>query len=98
MTRLGIMDRDRYKRMVAVRFLPGLIILVLGFCCVSAFGEEIPTGQPPVPENVEPPKGAISANEGFFDRSHTYLDRNINKVVTWFDGLFGGTAGSDTAK
>ena len=88
-----------------MRFLPGLIILVLGFHCVSAFAEEIPTGQPPVPDNVAPApdnvtpaKEAVSPNEGFIDRSHAYLDRKINRVVMWFDGLFGGTAGSDTAK
>jgi hypothetical protein len=40
----------------------------------------------------------IPANEGYIDRSHSYLDRNINRVVTWFDGLFGDTAGRDTAK
>jgi len=91
-------DIDRYKRMVAVRFLPGLILLVLGFNWVSAFGEEIPTGQPPVPENVKPAKGAISANEGYIDRSQAYVDRKINDVVTWFDDFFGDTAGGDTAK
>src|SRR5512135_318400 len=42
-----IIDRDHYWRMVAVRFLPGLMILVLGFYGVSAFGEEISTGRPP---------------------------------------------------
>jgi hypothetical protein len=95
---LDIIDVDRYKRMAAVGFLPGLIILFLGFYRGSAFGEEIPTGQPPVPEDVKPAKGAISANEGYIDRSHFYIDRKINEVVTWFDGLFGDTAGRDTAK
>jgi hypothetical protein len=84
--------------MGAVRFLPGLIILVLGFHGVSVFGEEIPTGQPPVPENVMPAKGAIAADNGYIDRSHDYFDRKINNVVTWFDGLFGDTARHDTAK
>ncbi len=97
MIRPGIMDRGRYKRTVAVRFLPGLIILVLGLYRISAFGEEIPAGQPPVPDNVTPAKGAISANDGYVDRSQAYLDRKINGLVTWFDGLFGGTAGPDTA-
>jgi hypothetical protein len=90
------MDRDRYKRIVAVPFLPGLIVLVLGLNWVSAFGEEIPTGQPPVPANSEPAKEAVSANEAYIDRSHAYLDRKINEVVRWFDGLFGDTAGSDS--
>jgi hypothetical protein len=84
--------------MPAVRFLPGLIVLVLGFYGVSVFGEEIPTGQTPVPENVTPAKGAISADEGYIDRSHAYADRKVNEVVRWFDGFFGDTAGSDTAK
>ena len=95
---LDIIGIDHYERMVAVRFLPGLIILVLGFYGVSAFGEEIPTGQPPVPENVEPAKAAIAADNGFIDRSHAYFDRNINKVATWFDGLFGDKARQDTEK
>ena len=86
------------KKMLAVCFLPGLIILAMCFHGASAFGEEIPTGQPPVPENVEPAKVAISANEGYIDSSHAYVDRKINEVVTWFDGLFGDTAGRDTAK
>jgi hypothetical protein len=88
-----------------MRFLPGLMILVLGFHCVSAFGDEIPTGRPPVPDNVAPApdnvtpaKEAVSPNEGYIDRSHAYLDRKINRVVMWFDGLFSGTAGPDTAK
>jgi hypothetical protein len=69
---------DRYKRMAAGRFLPGLIILVLGFHCLSAFGEEVPTGQPPVPENVKPANGAISANKGYIDSSYAYVDWKIN--------------------
>ncbi len=88
-----------------MRFLPGLMILVLGFHYVSAFGDEIPTRQPPVPDNVTPApdnvtpaKEAVSPNEGYIDRSHAYLDRKINHLVTWFDGLFGSTAGRDTAK
>jgi hypothetical protein len=79
----------RYKRMAGLRLLPGLIVLVLGLNLVSAFGEEIPPGQPPVPENVQPAKSALSANEGFIDRSHAYIDQKINGVVAWFDGLFG---------
>lgn len=86
---LDIIDRDRFKRMVFVRFLPGMIVLVLAFHWVSAFGGEIPPGQPPVPENIRPAKVAPSANEGFIDRSHAFLDRKINGVVAWFDGLFG---------
>ncbi|MGB7631886.1 MAG: hypothetical protein WBM29_12515 [Candidatus Deferrimicrobium sp.] len=84
--------------MAAVRFLPGLILLVPCFYWVSAFGEEIPIGQPLVPETVEPAKEAISADEGYVDRSHAYFDRNINQVVTWFDGLFGDTAVRDEKK
>jgi hypothetical protein len=84
--------------MVAVRFLPGLIILVLGFTWVSAFGEETPTGQPPVPENVQPATGGISDNEGYIDRSHAYMDRKFSGVATWFDDLFGDTPGRDTSK
>ena len=95
---LDIIDRDRYKRMVFVRFLPGLILLVLGFPWASAFGEEIPPGQPPVPENVRPAKAALPSNQGFIDRSHDYLNRRINGVVAWFDGLFGDTAQGDTSK
>ena len=86
---LDIIDRDRDKRMKFVRFLPGLILLVLAFPWTSAIGEEIPPGQPPVPENVQPAKGALSANESFIDRSHAYIDQKINGVVAWFDGLFG---------
>lgn len=97
MIRPGNPDRDRYKRMAAVRFLPGLIVLVLGLNWVSAFGEEIPAGQPPVPETVEPPKATISANDGYVDRSHAYLDRTINGVIRWFDGLFGDTTEGDSA-
>jgi len=88
---------DRYKRMAAVRFLPGLIILVFGFHWVSAFGEEVPTGQPPVPEDVKPAKSAISAEEGHIDSSHAYVDQKINEVVTWFDDFFGDTDGKDSA-
>jgi hypothetical protein len=42
--------------MVAVRFLPGLILLVFCFSGVSAFGEEITAGAPPLPvlDNVMP--------------------------------------------
>jgi hypothetical protein len=47
----------RCKRIVAVRIHPGLILIVLGAHWVSAFGEEIPAGQPPAPENVMPAKG-----------------------------------------
>jgi len=75
---IGI-DMDHYKRMAVVRFLPGTIVLVLSFHCLSAFGEEIPTGQPPVPEDVKPAKGVISANEGYIDSSHAYVDRKINE-------------------
>ncbi|HSM00311.1 MAG TPA: hypothetical protein VK944_09345 [Candidatus Limnocylindria bacterium] len=85
--------------MAAVRFLPGTIILVLIFHCLSAFGEEIHTGQPLVSEDVKPSNnGAIPANEGYIDSSHAYVDRKINEVVTWFDSLFGDSAGGDPAK
>jgi len=84
--------------MVAVRFLSGLILLVLAFHGASAFGEEIPTGQPPVPENVNPAKEAISADEGHIDRSHAFFDRTSNRVVTWFDDLFGDKAVRDEKK
>jgi len=97
MIRLDPIDIGRNKRMVTVRFLPGLILLALGFYGVSAFGEEIPPGPPPVPENVKPAEGAIPANDGYIDRSHSYIDRKINGVITWFDGLFGDAAAGDTA-
>jgi hypothetical protein len=84
-----IIDTDRYWRMVAVRFLPGLMFLFLGFYGVSAFGEEISTGQPTVPESVKPAIAASPADEGYIDRSHSFFDRKINQVTTWFDGLFG---------
>ena len=54
-----VIDAGRYERMVALRFLPGLIVLVFGFYGVSAFGEEIPAGQAPVPDNVAPAAVAI---------------------------------------
>jgi hypothetical protein len=95
---LDIIGTDRYRRVGAVRFLPWLILLVFGFYGVSAFGEETPAGQPPVPDNVMPAKRAISANEGYVDRSHAFFDRKINRVVTWFDGLFGDTARPDTRR
>jgi len=84
--------------MVAVRFLPWLILFVFGIYGVSAFGEEIPAGQPPVTDNVMPAKGAISADTGYIDRSHAFFDRKINDVVAWFDGLFGETAQRETRK
>jgi len=81
-----------------MRFLPGLILLVFCFFGVSAFGEEIPAGQLPVPDNVMPAKEAISDNVGYVDRSHAYVDKEMNEAVTWFDGLFGKKARRDTAK
>jgi hypothetical protein len=84
--------------MVVVRFLPGVILLVLCFYGVSAFGEEVPGGQPPVPENVKPANEALSADNSYVDRSHAYFDRKINRVVTWFDGLFGDRARQDPEK
>ena len=81
-----------------MRFLPWLILLVFGIYGVSAFGEEIPAGQPPAPDNFMPAKGAISADEGYVDRSHAFFDRKINNVVAWIDGLFGETAQRDTRK
>src|SRR5512140_3390309 len=74
------------------------MILALCFYGGSAFGEEIPVGQPPVPENVTPAMAAIPAKEGYIDRSHAYFDRKINHVVTWFDGLFGDTDQHDSKK
>ena len=85
-------------RMVTVRFLPGLVILVLGLYRVSAFGEVILTGQPPVPENVKPANEGVATNEGFIDRSHAYLGRKINGVARWFDGFFGDPAVRGTEK
>jgi len=93
-----IVGTDHYKGMVAVRFLPGLMILVLGFYGASAFCEEIPTGQPPVPEIAAPATGAIDADEGYIDRTHTYFNRKTKQVVRWFDGLFGDTARHDSEK
>src|SRR5512132_330384 len=85
--------------MVAMRFLPGFILLVFCFYgASSAFGEEIPAGHSPVPDNVMPAKVASSAKEGYVDRSHAFFDRKINSVVTWFDGLFGESARPDTRK
>ena len=84
--------------MVAVRFLRVLIVLVFSFYGVSAFGEEIPTGQPTVPENVKPATVATPVHDGYIDRSHAYFDRKINQVVTWVDGLFGATDRQDTKK
>jgi hypothetical protein len=83
---------------VAVRFHPGLIIVTLGIIGGSALGEEILTGQPPVPENAKPATEVTSADDGFVDRSHTYFDRKINQVVTWFDDLFGDTTVRDEQK
>jgi hypothetical protein len=84
--------------MVAVRFLPGLMVLFLGFYGASAFCEEIPTGPPPVPENAAPAKGAIAADEGYVDRSHAYFNWKTKQVVRWFDGLFGDTSRQDSEK
>ena len=95
---MDIVDRDHYWRMVAVRFLTGLMIVVFGFYGVFAFGEEIHIEQPPVPENVTPATEAIPANDGYIDRSHAYFDRKINRVVSWFDGLFADKARQDTEK
>ena len=72
------------------------MILVLGFYGVSAFGEEISTGQPTVPENVKPAIAATPANEGFIDRSHAFFDRKVNQVVSWFDDFFANKARQDT--
>jgi hypothetical protein len=91
-------NRNHYGRIVGVRFLPALMILVLGFYGVSAFGEEIPAGQPSVPENVKPAIAATPANDGYIDRSHAFFDRKVNQVVSWFDGLFGDKTRQDTEK
>ena len=79
-----------------MRFLSGLMILLLGFYGVSAFGEEIPAGQTPVPDNVLPATVAAPPQDGYIDRSHAFFDRKINRVVTWFDGLFADKAREDT--
>ena len=99
-----MIETGRCKRVAAVRFLPGLILLVLGVLGGSALGEELPPVQPPVPGNVTPESSAIPADNGYIDRSHGYVDQKMNKVVTWFDDLFGNktarhdnTAGRDTA-
>jgi len=85
--------------MVAMRFLSGLFLLVLGCYGVSAFGEEIPSGQPSVPANVEPATGIISTDNGYIDRSHDYLEEEIYKAVMRFDNLFGdNTAVDNTAR
>jgi hypothetical protein len=81
--------------MVAVRFLRVLIVLVFSFYGVSAVGEEIPAGQPPVPDDVTPATVTTPAQDGYIDRSHAYFDRKINQVARWFDGLFGDKARSD---
>ena len=83
---------DRHKWLVTFRFLSGLILLLVVFHGLPAFGEEIPDGQPRVPETVKPAKEAISAQDGYVDRSHAYFDRKINQVIKWFDDLFGDTA------
>ena len=75
-----------------MRFLRGLTILIIGFYGVSAFGEEIPAGQPPVPDNVTPATVTTPAQDGYIDRSHAYFDRKINQVARWFDDLFGDKA------
>ena len=72
-----------------MRFLPGLIIVVLGILGGSAFCEEIPAVLPPVPEEAKPASSAIFADNGYIDRSHDYVAREIFDAVTWFDGLFG---------
>jgi len=78
-----------------VRFLRVLIVLVFSFYGVSAVGEEIPAGQPPVPDNVTPATVTTPAQDGYIDRSHAYFDRKINQVAKWFDGLFGDMARPD---
>ena len=78
-----------------MRFLRVLIVLVFSFYGVSAVGEEIPAGQPPVPDNVTPATVTTPAQDGYIDRSHAYFDRKINQVAKWFDGLFGDMARPD---
>ncbi len=87
-------------------FLSGLILLLLALHGAPALGGEIPGGQqPPVPEVVAPATEAISSDNGYVDRSHEYLNREMNAVVNWFDDFFVGktighdnTAGHDTVK
>ena len=82
-----------------MRFLSGLMILLLGFYGVSAFGEEIPAGQPPVPDNVPPANGGHPRPIMATSTDPTPIfDRKINQVVTWFDGLFADKARPDTEK
>ena len=78
-------------------FLSGLILLVLALHGAPALGEEIPGGQqPPVPEVVTPATEVLSSDNGYVDRSHEYLDREMNEVVNWFDDFFvGKTVGHD---
>ena len=79
-----------------MRSLAGLMVLLLCFYEVSAFGEEIPTVPPPVPDNVLPATVAAPAQDGYIDRSHAFFDRKINQAVTWVDGLFADKARPDT--
>lgn len=83
---------DRYKWVAAVRILPGWILLVLALHGVSAFGEEIPGRQPPVPETVTPADAATPADNGYVDRSHDYIDQEMN------EGSFGSTLSSSTTR
>lgn len=86
----------RSKRVVAVRFLSGLIFLVLGIYGASAIGETIPSGQPPVPENVTQANGSTPVDNGYIDRSHEYIDKEMNEAVIWIDAFFvDNTAGHD---
>src|SRR5665648_535040 len=89
---------DRYRRIVAVRFLPGLILLVFAFFGVSAFGEEIPAAQPPVPDNVVPAIVAIPLDNGYIDRSHEFVDVETYKITSWFDGHFSKKSERETKK
>jgi hypothetical protein len=82
----NMIDRDRYNWVIAVRFLTGLILL--GLSGAAAFGEPLPAGLPPVPANVEPATGITITDNGYIDRSHEYVDREMVEAVTWFDDFF----------
>src|SRR5659263_401478 len=79
------MDVDHSKRMVAVRFFPRLILLVLYFYGVSAFGEEIPVDN----GSIDRSRGfvdnvATPVDIGFFDKSPGFVDNAAIPVDNGF--------------
>ena len=79
------MDVDHSKRMVAVRFFPRLILLVLCFYGVSAFGEEIPVDN----GSIDRSRGfvdnvATPVDIGFFDKSPGFVDNAAIPVDNGF--------------